>query len=149
MSDVALSNWGHLGSSRGSRRGLGGLLDGLLGGLGGSGGWGSLGGDGSGALCGGLGGIVLLAGGVDRDLNGDLTALNLLAIHLVASLLLKLLRAESDESETTALARLATSLELLDHEAGDGAEGDLGLGGGVVLKDLEELQFVSTMIQRS
>ena len=141
VSDVALSNRGHLSVSRGGRRGL----SGLLGGLGGSGG--SLGGGGSGALSGGLGGgIILLAGGVNRDLNGDLTALNLLAVHLSASLLLELLGAEGNETEATALARLTASLELLNHEAGDGAEGDLGLGGGVILEDLEELQRVSTTV---
>ena len=138
MSDVALSNWGHLSSSLSSRRGLSGLLGGL------SGGWGGLGGGGGSVVGGGsLRSVVLLAGGVNRDLNGDLTALNLLAVHLVASLLLELLGAEGNETETTALARLTASLELLDHEAGDGAEGDLGLGGGVVLEDLEELQLVS------
>jgi hypothetical protein len=84
--------------------------------------------------------VILLAGRVDRDLNGNLTALDLLAVHLVASLLLELLRAEGDESEATALAGLTASLQLLDHEAGDGAEGDLGLSGGVVLEDFKELE---------
>jgi hypothetical protein len=95
-----------------------------------------------GGLLSGLGGsslVVLLAGRVDRDLNGDLTAFDLLAVHLVASLLLELLGAEGDETETTALAGLTASLQLLDHEAGDGAEGDLGLSGRVVLEDLKEL----------
>jgi hypothetical protein len=87
--------------------------------------------------------VILLAGGVDSDLDGDLTALNLLAVHLVASLLLELLGAESDETEATALAGLVAGLELLDHEAGDGAEGDLGGGGGVVLEDLKKLYNVS------
>ena len=124
----------------GSRRNLGGGhsrgLGGLLGGLGGSTVGGSL------ALA-ALEVVVLLARRVDRDLNGDLTALDLLAVHLAASLLLELLGAEGDETEATALAGLTTSLELLDHEAGDGAEGDLGLGGGVVLEDLKELEIVS------
>lgn len=129
---MALSNWGHLGSSRSSRS----VLSRLLGGLDSRG---RLGRSGSGVLGGSLGGIIFLSGRVNRDLNGDLTALDLLAIHLVASLLLELLRAQGDETETTALARLTASLELLDHEAGDRAKGDLGLGGGVVLEDLEEL----------
>lgn len=144
---MAESNWGHLGGSRSGRSlsrlclSLGGLGSGLGSGrrsLGGGLGCGS-------AVSGGLGrGVVLLAGRVNRDLNGDLTALDLLAVHLVAGLLLKLLGAEGHEAEATALAGLTASLELLDHEAGDGAEGDLGLGGGVILEDLEELQMVST-----
>jgi hypothetical protein len=94
--------------------------------------------------------VILLAGGVNRDLNGDLTALDLLAVHLGASLLLKLLGTKGDETETTALAGLTASLELLDHETGNGAEGDLGLGGGVVLEDLKKLGTVSinTMVWR-
>lgn len=89
--------------------------------------------------------VVLLSGGVDGNLDSDLAALNFLAVHLRASLLLKLLGTESDETETTALAGLATGLEFLDHEAGDGAESDLGGGGGVVLEDLQELRFISQM----
>jgi hypothetical protein len=118
------------GGGGGLSRGLNGLLRGLVGGS-------SLG-EGSVTTLGG--GIVLLAGGVDRDLNGDLTALDLLAVHLGASLLLELLRAKGDETEATALAGLTASLELLDHEARNGAEGDLGLSGRVVLEDLEELK---------
>jgi hypothetical protein len=86
--------------------------------------------------------IVLLSGRVDRDLNGNLTALNLFAVHLVTSLLLELLRAEGNETKTAALAGLTTSLQLLDHEAGDGAESDLGLGRRVVLEDLKELDLL-------
>lgn len=93
---------------------------------------------------GGLGVVVLLSGGVDGDLDGDLAALDLLAVHLSAGLLLQLLGAQGDEAEATALASLAASLELLDHEAGDGAEGDLGRAGLVVLEDFHELGgFVS------
>jgi len=84
--------------------------------------------------------IILFSRGVDRDLNSDLTSLNLLAIHLFTCLLLKLLGAKRDEAKTTALARLVTSLELLDHEAGDGTESNFGGGGRVVLEDLEELE---------
>jgi hypothetical protein len=106
----------NLSSSRSG--GLGGLLGGIGGGRVGGGGL---------ALA--INVVVLLAGGVDRDLNSDLTALNLLSVHLVASLLLELLGAERNETETTALAGLTTSLQLLDHETGNGAEGNLGLGG--------------------
>lgn len=124
------------GSSRNLSGGCGGRLGGLLRGIGG-------GGVGVGGVAlGGIDVVVLLAGRIDRDLNGDLAALNLLAVHLVASLLLELLGTESNETETTALAGLTASLQLLDHEAGDGAEGDLGLGGGVVLEDLKELGVV-------
>lgn len=131
--------WKRLSSSRylsgggGSSRSLGGLL-GRLGG-------GSL--SGGGLALGAIDVVILLAGGVDRDLNGDLTALDLLAVHLGASLLLELLRSEGDEAEATALAGLTTSLELLDHETRNGAEGDLGLGRGVVLEDLKKLRVVS------
>jgi hypothetical protein len=86
--------------------------------------------------------IVLLSRRVDRDLNGNLTAFNLFAIHLVTRLLLELLRTERDETKTAALAGLTTSLQLLDHETGDGAEGDLGLGRRVVLEDLKELDLL-------
>lgn len=130
-----------LGGSRylsggGCSRGLGGLIRGLGGGSGSALGSGGL------ALS-ALDVVVLLAGGVDRDLNGNLTALDLLAVHLGASLLLKLLRTKGNETEATALAGLTASLKLLDHETGNGAESDLGLSGGVVLEDLEELEDVS------
>lgn len=121
-----------LSSNLGGSRGLRLLLLGsTLGGTGGRGGLLAFGGM--------LLVVVLLAGGVDGNLDGDLTALNLLAVHLSASLLLQFLGAESNKTEATALAGLATSLELLNHETGDGAEGDLGRGRGVVLEDLKEL----------
>lgn len=83
--------------------------------------------------------LVLLTGAVDGDLDGDFAALNFLGVHLGASLLLKLLRSEGDEPETTTLARLVTCLKLANHEAGNGAEGDL-CGDWVVLReDLEKL----------
>lgn len=124
---MCLSNSRYL--SGGSSGRLGGLLSGVGGSSAGVGG----------VTLTSLGVVVLLAGRVDRDLNGDLTALNLLAVHLVTSLLLELLGAESDETETAALAGLTASLQLLDHEAGNRAEGDLGLSGRVVLEDLKEL----------
>jgi hypothetical protein len=70
--------------------------------------------------------FVLLAGAVDGNLDGNLATLDLLAVHVGASLLLKLLGFESDETKATALAGLVASLELADHEARDGAESDLG-----------------------
>jgi len=138
-----LSGSRYLSSGRGGGcRGLDGLLGCLVGG-------GSLG-DRSLTLSGStFRGVVLLAGGVDRDLNGDLTALDLLAVHLGASLLLELFGTKGDETEATALAGLTASLELLDHETGDWAEGDLGLGGGVVLEDLEKLGQVSDALEDS
>lgn len=84
--------------------------------------------------------LVLLAGAVDRDLNSNLATLNLLAVHVGAGLLLKLLTRERHEAETTTLARLVAGLELADHELGDWAEGNLGGGGRVVGEDLEELK---------
>jgi hypothetical protein len=113
-----------------------GGFSGLLGSLGG----GSIG---VGALALTVDVVILLARRVDRDLNGDLTTLDLLAVHLLTSLLLELLGAECDETETTALAGLTASLQLLDHEAGNRAKGDLGLGGRVVLEDLKELKKTS------
>jgi hypothetical protein len=51
---------------------------------------------------------------------------------------LQLLRSQGDEAEATTLARLTTSLELLDHETGNGTQGDLGrqrlVGGEKLLK---------------
>jgi hypothetical protein len=157
VSDVALSDCGHLSSSLSSRSSIRLLSSFGSGGSSGDGGGGSgirgRGGDSGGCgggsssggasggltLSGGLHVVVLLSGRVNGDLDSDLTTLNLLAVHLRASLLLELLGAEGDETETTALAGLTTSLELLDHEAGDGTKSDLGLGGRVVLEDLEEL----------
>ena len=84
-------------------------------------------------------GVVLLTGAVDGHLDGDLTALDLLAVHLLNGLVLELLGAQSDKTEATALAALVTGLQLLDHEAGDGAQGNLGGDGLVVDEDLLEL----------
>lgn len=76
-------------------------------------------------LDGSVGVFVLLSRAVNGDLDGDLTALDLLAVHVGASLLLELLRFESDETEATALAGLVASLELANHETRDGTESDL------------------------
>jgi hypothetical protein len=93
---------------------------------------------GSGALAlGGIGLLVGLVGAVDGHLDGDLTSLNLLSVHLVDSLLLQLLGSQGNESETSALAGLTAGLKLLNHESGDGSESNLGRRG---LVDLEELQ---------
>jgi hypothetical protein len=75
---------------------------------------------------GGVGLLVSLVRAVDGDLDGDFASLNLLAVHLSNSLLLLLLRGQGDETEATALAGLTASLELLDHETGNGAKSDLG-----------------------
>jgi hypothetical protein len=94
--------------------------------------------------------LIGLVRAVDGDLDSDLTTLDLLSVHLLNSLLLKLLRGESNETEATSLASLATSLEFLDHEAGNGAEGDLGRGGLVVLEELKELvAYVSRQIKEA
>lgn len=69
---------------------------------------------------------VFLARAVNGDLDSDLTSVNLFAIHLVDCLLLHLLRSKRDESKTTTLARLVACLKLLDHEARDWTESDLG-----------------------
>ena len=83
--------------------------------------------------------LVLLAWAVDRDLNGDLATLDLLAVHVVACLLLQLLTSERNEAEATTLARLVACLELADHELGDRSKGNLGGGWVVVGEDLEKL----------
>ena len=84
--------------------------------------------------------IICLIGAVDRHLDSDLAALDLLAVHLGHSLLLQLLGGQGNEAEAAALASLAASLELLDHKTGDGAKGDLrreGLVGGEKLLELK------------
>ncbi len=87
----------------------------------------------------GVGLLVRLVRAVDGDLDGDLASLNLLAVHLRDGLLLQFLRSQGNETKTTALASLTTSLELLDHESGDGSEGDLGGGRLVGGEELLEL----------
>lgn len=91
--------------------------------------------------------IVLLAGAVDGDLDGDFTAFNFLAVHLLNGLVLLLLGAESDETESTALAGFVTGLELLDHEARNRTQGDLGRDGLVGGKDLLELLLAQVIGQ--
>lgn len=91
--------------------------------------------------------LILLTRAIDGDLDGNLTALDLLAIHLRASLLLQLLRSEGDKAKATALARLVAGLKLLDHEARDGPESDLGRSRRIVLEDLHKLQTESAMWQ--
>lgn len=87
----------------------------------------------------GLGVVVLLARRVDGDLDSDFAALDLLAVHLGAGLLLQVLGSQSNEAEATALAGLVAGLELLDHKAGNGTESDLGGRGFVVLEDFQKL----------
>ncbi len=90
-----------------------------------------------------LGGVGLLIGlvrAVNSNLDSNLTALNLLAVHLADSLLLQRLSSQRDETKATALASLTTSLQLLDHEAGDGAQSNLGRGGLVGLEELDKLE---------
>jgi len=95
--------------------------------------------------------IIRLVRAVDGNLDSDLTALDLLAVHLSHGLLLQLLRGQGNETEAAALASLAASLELLDHEAGDGAEGDLGRQRLVRVEQLLELSggSVTAILQRT
>jgi len=90
----------------------------------------------------GVGFLVGLVWAVDGDLDSDLTTLDLLAVHLRDSLLLLLLGCESDEAEATTLAGLVASLELLDHEAGNWAKGDLGGSWLVGSEEFLELSHV-------
>lgn len=84
--------------------------------------------------------LVGLVGAVNGDLDSDFATLDLLAVHLGDGLLLKLLGGEGDKAEASTLAGLTTGLELLDHEAGNRAQGDLGGRGLVVVEELLELQ---------
>ena len=98
-----------------------------------------------GALGGSLGSwsICILIGlvwAVDGDLDSDLTALDLLGVHLSDGLLLHLLRGQSDETESTSLAGFVAGLKLLDHEAGDWAQGDLGGGWLISSEEFLELE---------
>lgn len=87
-----------------------------------------------------IGIIVGLVWAVDGDLDGDLTTLDLLSVHLSNGLLLHLLRGKSNETESTSLAGFVAGLELLDHEAGDGAKGDLGGGWLISSEEFLELE---------
>lgn len=84
--------------------------------------------------------LVLLARAVNGDLDSDLTALDLLAVHLLACLLLQLFTSERNEAKAAALAWLVAGLELAHHELGDGTESDLGGGRLVLVEDLEQLE---------
>jgi len=83
--------------------------------------------------------LVLLAGAVDCDLNSNLAAFDLLAVHIGAGLLLQFLGSKGDETKATALARLVTGLELADHKLWNWAKGDLGGRWLVVCEQLEKL----------
>ena len=84
--------------------------------------------------------LIGLVGAINGDLDGDFTSLNLLAVHLSNGLLLQLLRGQGDESEATSLAGLTAGLELLDHEAGNGTQGDLGGRRLIGVEELLELK---------
>jgi hypothetical protein len=84
-------------------------------------------------------GVVLLSWAVDSNFDSDLTTFNLLSVHFRHSLLLHFFTGEGDEAEATALARLVASLKLLDHEARDGAQGNLGRAGFVGGEEFLEL----------
>jgi hypothetical protein len=83
--------------------------------------------------------LIRLVRAVNGNLDGNLTALNLLSVHLRNSLLLELLGSQSDEAETTTLAGLTTSLELLDHKSGNRSKSDLGGRGLISLEKLNKL----------
>ena len=83
--------------------------------------------------------LVLLARAVDGDLDSELAALDLLAVHFGDGLLLRLFSWEGDEGEATSLTRLATRLKLADHEARDRPESELCAGGLIGSEELEEL----------
>lgn len=82
---------------------------------------------------------------VDGNLDGDLTTVDNLSVHLLNGLLLHLLGAKVDEAETTSLAGLTASLELANHITGNGAQGNLGGLGAISSKEFLELLKVSTV----
>jgi len=89
--------------------------------------------------------LVLLAGAVDCDLNGNLTSFDLLAVHVRTGLLLQFLGCESNETEAAALAGLVAGLKLADHELWDRAQSDLGRRWLVVGKELKKLLFTKVI----
>ena len=97
-----------------------------------------------GVLVGGCVGLLIgLVRGVNSYLDCDLASFDFLSVHLIDSLLLELLGGKGHEAEAAALASLAPSLELLDHEAGDRAESDLCGRWLVSVEKLDELLHVS------
>jgi hypothetical protein len=93
-----------------------------------------------GTLNGSAGVLILLAGAVNGNLDGDLAALDLLAVHIGTGLLLHLLSGKGNKTEAAALAGLVTSLELADHELGNRTKSDLGRGRLVLSEDLKKLE---------
>jgi len=83
--------------------------------------------------------LVLLARAVNSNLDSDLAALDLLAVHIGTGLLLHLLSGKRNKTEAAALAGLVASLELADHELGDRTKSDLGRGRLVLSEDFEKL----------
>lgn len=104
-----------------------------------------------GTLDGSAGVLVLLARAVNSNLDSDLAAFNLLAVHIGTGLLLHLLSGKSNKTEAAALARLVASLELADHELGNGTKSNLGGGRLVLSENLEKLenQLVTDTIVRT
>jgi hypothetical protein len=86
---------------------------------------------------------VLFARAIDGDLDSNLTAVDLLSIHLTDCFLLQLLGSERNESEATPLAGLVAGLKFLYHVTSDGTKGNLGRGGVVSGEEFLELQIVS------
>jgi hypothetical protein len=84
--------------------------------------------------------LIFLSGAVNGNLDGDDATINILAVHLADGLGLKFLRGKVNESEAASLATLVASLQLLDHETGDRAKGNLGRDGLVGGENLLELR---------
>lgn len=95
-----------------------------------------------------LGVDVLFAWTINSNLDSDLTTVNFLAVHLAHSLLLQFLRSKRNKTKATTFTRLTTSLELLDHVAGDRSKSDLGGSRAVGREELLELHaYVSKATQ--
>lgn len=83
--------------------------------------------------------FVGFIGAIDSNLDGDLTPVDLLAVHLRNGLLLQLFRRKSNKPKSTALAGLAAGLEFFDHESGNGAKCNFGGGRLVSLEEIFKL----------
>lgn len=84
---------------------------------------GAISGTGSGIL--GVLDRVFLARAVDGDFDRNLSAIDLLAVHVSDRLLLEFLRLKGDKAETSTLAWLVSGLEFLHHESWNWSKGDL------------------------
>lgn len=89
----------------------------------------------------GFGIYVFLARAIDGDLDSNLPAIDVFAVHIGDSLLLEFFRAKRNEAKSTTFARLVASLEFLNHEAGNWTKSDLRGGWLIGREELFELEW--------